>query len=192
MFDIFEQPWTLVGAAVLVLFGMLTFRCFFPEKRQWWQLLVPVFLAFAAFGVDMLVQTDREAINSVVDAAIKAVQQEDCNAIGAVIADNYSDSYHGTKKVLMDHCRRELSKPLVDRGKKTGLMIKISDSNATAILFATIIFDKNSYISQNYKSFLLVKARLSLRKQPDKRWLINRIEILELDRLPASWKDIRQ
>jgi hypothetical protein len=192
MFDIFEQPWTLVGAAVLVLFGMLTFRSFFPEKRQWWQLFVPVFLAFAAFGVDMLVQTDREAINSVVDAAIKAVQQEDCNAIGAVIADNYSDSYHGTKKVLMDHCRRELSKPLVDRGKKTGLMIKISDSNATAILFATIIFDKNSYISQNYKSFLLVKARLSLRKQPDKRWLINRIEILELDRLPASWKDIRQ
>lgn len=192
MFDIFEQPWTLIGVAVLVFFGVLTFRSFFPEKRRWWQLLVPVFLVAAAFGVDMLVQTDTEKINSVIDAAIKAVQQEDCTAIGATIADDYSDSYHGTKGILMDHCRRELSKPLVNRGKKTGLLIKISDSNATAVLFATIIFDKNSYISQNYKSFLLVKARLSLRKQPDKRWLINRIEILELDRLPASWKDIRQ
>jgi hypothetical protein len=192
MFDIFEQPWTLVGAAVLVLFGMLTFRSFFPEKRHWWQLLVPVLLVAAAFGADRLVQTDNEKIISVINAAIKAVQQEDCRAIGATIADDYSDSYHGTKRILMDHCRRELSKPLVNRGKKTGLMIKISDSNAKAILFATIIFDKNSYISQNYKSFLLVKASLSLRKQPDKRWLINRVEILELDRLPASWKDIRQ
>jgi len=191
MSDIFEQPWTLVGAAVLVLFGMLTFRSFFPEKRRWWQLLVPVFLTVAAFGMDMLVQTDTEKINSVINAAIKSVQQEDCSAIGAVIANNYSDSYHGTKKQLLDHCRRELSKPLVEKGKKTGLLIKISDPNATAILFAAIIFDKDSYISQNYKSFLQVKARLSLRKQPDKRWLISRIEILELDRQPTSWNHIR-
>jgi len=190
MFDFFEQPWTLVGAAVLVLFGMLTFRSFFPEKRRWWQLLVPVFLTVTAFGADMLVQTDLEKINSVIKVAIKAVQQKDCSAIEAVIANNYSDSYHSTKKHLLDHCRRELSKPLVDKGKKTGLLIDISDSNATAILFAVIIFDKNSYISQ-YKSFLLVKARLSLRKQPDKRWLINRIEILELDRLPTKWNSIR-
>jgi len=181
----------LVGAAVLVLFGMLTFRSFCPEKRHWWQLLVPVFLIAAAFSADLLVQTDLEKINSVIKAVVKAVQQEDCSAIEATIANNYSDSYHSTKKHFMDHCRRELSKPLVDKGKKTGLLIKISDSNATATLFAVIIFDKNSFISQNYKSFLLVKARLSLRKQPDKSWLISRIEILELDRQPTSWKGIR-
>ena len=191
MLEIFDKPWTLLGAAVLILFGMLTFRSIFPEKRHWWQLLVPVFLTVAAFGVDMLVQTDLEKINSVIKAAIKAVQQEDCSAIETAIANNYSDSYHSTKKHLLDHCRRDLSKPLVDKGKKTGLLIDISDSNATAILFAAIIFDKNSYISQNYKSFLLIKARLSLRKQPDKRWLISRIEILELDRHPTSWKGIR-
>lgn len=68
MFDIFEQPWTLVGAAVLILFGMLTFRSFCPEKRRWWQLPVPVFLTVAAFGVDMLVQTDLEKINFVIRA----------------------------------------------------------------------------------------------------------------------------
>ena len=191
MFEIFEQPWTLVGTAVLVLFGMLTFRSFFPEKRRWWQLLVPVFLTVAAFGADMLVQTDLEKINSVINTAIKGVQQEDCSAIGATIANDYSDSFHSTKKHFMDHCRRELSKPLIDKGKKTGLLIDISDSNATAILFATIIFDKNSFISQNYKSFLLVKARLSIRKQSDKRWLISRIEILELDRQPTNWNSIR-
>ena len=191
MFDIFEQPWTLTGAAVLALFGIFTFRSFCPEKRRWWQLFVPLFLAITAFCVDMLVQTDREKINSVINTAIKAVQQEDCSAIGATIDNNYSDSYHSTKRQLMDHCNRELSQSLVEKGKKTGLLIEISDSNATVILFATIHFDKNSYISQNYKSFLLVKAKLSLRKQPDKRWLISRVEILELDRQPTSWSRIR-
>jgi hypothetical protein len=190
MFDFFEQPYTLIGAAVLVLFGILTFRSFCPEKRRWWQLLIPVLIAVAAFGLDVLVQTDLEKINSVINAAINAVQQEDFRAIGATIDNNYSDSYHSTKQQLLDHCKRELSKPLVDKIKKPSRLIKISDSNATATLFAVIILDKNSYLSE-YKSFFLVNARLSLRKQPDKKWLISRIEILEIDRHPFSWKSIR-
>ena len=190
MFNFFEQPYTLIGAAVLVLFGILTFRSICPEKRRWWQLLIPVLLAVAAIGTDMFVQTDLEKINSAIKAAINAVQQEDCSAIGATIADNYSDSYHRTKQHLLDHCKRELSKPLVDKIKKPSRLIDISDSNATVNLFTVIILDKNSPLAQ-YKSFLLVKARLSLRKQPDKKWLISRIEILEIDRQPISWKSIR-
>ena len=190
MFDFFEQPYTLIGAAVLVLFGILTFRSFCPEKRRWWQLLIPAFLAVTAIGIDMLVQTDLEKINSVIKAAMNAVQQEDYRAIGATIADNYSDSYHSTKQHLLEHCKRELSKPLVDKIKKPSRLIDISDSNATVTLFTVLILDKNSYLAQ-YKSFLLVKARLSLRKQPDKKWLISRIEILEIDRQTVSWKSIR-
>ncbi|MHC4203507.1 MAG: hypothetical protein ACYSTT_02570 [Planctomycetota bacterium] len=190
MFDIFEQPWTLVGVAVLVLFGMLTFRSFCPERRRWWQLLIPVFLIAAAFSIDMFVQTDLEKINAVIEVAINAVQQEDYRAIEAVIADDYSDSNHSTKQHLLEHCRRELSKPLVDKIKKAARKIDISDSNATANLFLVIILDKNSYLAQ-YKSFLMVKSRLSLRKQPDKRWLISRIEILEIDRQPFNWSRIR-
>jgi hypothetical protein len=190
MFDFFEQPYTLIGAAILVLFGILTFRSFCPEKRRWWQLLIPVFFVVAAFGLDMLVQTDLEKINSVINAAINAVQQEDYRAIGATIDNNYSDSYHNTKQQLLDHCKRTLSKSLVDKIRKPSRLIDISDSNATATLFAMIILDKNSDLSQ-YKSFFEVKARLSFRKQPDKTWLISRIEILEIDRQPFSWKSIR-
>ena len=190
MFDFFEQPYTLIGAAILVLFGILTFRSFCPEKRRWWQLLIPALIVAAAFGVDMLVQTDLEKINSVINAAINAVQQEDYRAIGATIDNNYSDSYHRTKQQLLDHCKRTLSKSLIDKINKPNRLIDISDSNATATLFAMIILDKNSDLSQ-YKSFFEVKARLSFRKQPDKTWLISRIEILEIDRQPFSWKSIR-
>jgi len=192
MFDFFEQPYTLIGAAVLVLFGVLTFRSVFPGKRHWWQLLLPVFVAVAAFALDMLVQTDLEKINSVINTVIKAVQEEDCNIIEVIIAENYRDSYHNTKRDLMRHCRTRLSQPLVEKNKKRASpFVQLSLPNATATLFMLTTFDKNSSISVNYKSFLFSKIDLRLQKQIDKTWLINRAEILALDRQPANWNDVR-
>jgi len=191
MLNFFEQPWTLAVVAVLTLLGMLQFRSFFPDKRHWWQLLVPVLLAVTAFGLDSLVQTDLEKINVVINTSVKAVQEEDCEAIDKIISNNYSDSYHSTKYHLLAHCRRELPRFLIEKNKKTGLLIDISVPKATATLFMLTTFAQNSYISQNYKSFLQVKVKLYFQKQPDNRWLISRIEVLELDRQPANWSHIR-
>ena len=191
MFNFFEQPYTLIGAAVLVFFGMLTFRSVIPEKRRWWQLLLPLFVAAAAFGLDMLVQTDLEKINSVINTVIKAVEEEDCNAIEAIIAEEYRDSYHNTKRHLLIHCRRRLTPSLIEKNKKNASLVELSPPNAIATLFMLTTFDKNSSISVNYKSFLFSKIEFRLQKQHDKTWLINRVEILELDRQPAKWNDLR-
>jgi hypothetical protein len=191
MFDFFEQPYTLIGAAILVLFGILTFRSVVPEKRRWWQLLLPVFVAIAAFGLDMLVQTDLEKINSTIKTVIKAVEEENCNAIEAMIAENYQDSYHDTKMHLMRHCRKRLTPSLVEKNKKRRSLVELSPPNATATLFMLTTFEKNSSISVNYKSSLYSKIELRFQKQQDKTWLINRAEILELDKQPAKWNDIR-
>ncbi len=191
MFNFFEQPYTLIGAAVLVLFGMLTFRSVFPEKRRWWQMLVPVFVAGMAFGLDVLVKTDLEKIHVVISKGIKAVKEEDCNALGQILTANYSDSHHDTKEELLGHCRRVLTPALVEKHKKTGELIQITGPKATAVLFTIMTFDKSSYISQNYKSFLMTKSRLTLQKQPDGKWLISRVEVLELDRQPVNWSHIR-
>jgi len=192
MLNIFEQPYTLIGAAVLVLFGMFTFRSVFPEKRQWWQLLVPVLIAGAAFGLDVLVPTDLEKINATINKAVRAVKDEDCNAIAQVLAENYNDSFHDTKAELLAHCRGVLVPPLVQKHNKNGVLVEIASPKATVTLFTILTFDKGSYISQNYKSFLLTKSRLTLHKQPDGRWLISRIEVLELDQQPANWGQIRE
>ncbi|GAI54401.1 unnamed protein product, partial [marine sediment metagenome] len=56
MFDTFEHPWGLLTLAVVTLFILLMFRRIFPEKRHWWQWLLPAFLIAAAFGLDALVQ----------------------------------------------------------------------------------------------------------------------------------------
>lgn len=191
MSDIFEQPWTLLIAAILALLVMLMLRRIFPEKRRWWQLALPVFLAVAAFGLDWLVQTDLEKINAVINKGVKAVEEEDCLSIKAIISDNYSDSYHNTKDDLIYHCRSLLSEPLVEKNKKRALVIKESTPKATVTLTVLTHFDKESYVYQNFKSSLLTKIKLDLQKERDKRWLINRVEVLEIDRQPVSWKDIR-
>lgn len=190
MFDIFEQPWTLLTVAIIVLLVMLTVRKIFPEKRQWWQLLISAIIAVAAFGLDFLVKTDLEKINALIRTGIKAAEEEKADAIDAIISANYSDSYHNTKKDLMHYCRAMLSEPLVEKNKKHALIIEISPPTATATLTVLTKFDKESFIYQNLRT-LLTKIQLDLQKQPDKRWLINQAEILELNRQPVNWGHIR-
>jgi low affinity Fe/Cu permease len=191
MFDIFEQPWTLLGVSVIVLLIILTIRSVWPERRRWWQLLIPVAIAIVGFGLDFLIQTDLEKINALIDRGIKAVEEEDCGAIESIIADNYRDSFHNTKEDLMSHCRIQLTPGLVAKSKKNAGLVELSPPTATATVFVLITFEKDSYISREYKSFILVKAKLYLQKQPDKGWLITRAEVLEIDRQPVNWRQIR-
>jgi hypothetical protein len=190
MFDIFEQPWTLLIAAIIVLLVIWVLRCIFPEKRHWWQWLLPAFLTVAAFGFDLLIQTDLEKINVVINTGIQAVEEENPDAIEAIISDNYRDSYHNTKKDLMEHCRARLSEPLVAKNKKRPPIIEISPPKATVTLTVIIHFDKQSYVYQDIR-LMWAKVKLDLQKEQDKRWLINRAEVLELNKQQANWRDIR-
>ena len=195
MLNVFEQPWTLVGVAVVVLFGMFTFRSVFPEKRRWWQLLVPVFIGALAFGLDGIVRTDLEKIDIIIAKGIKAVKEEDVRVIESILSERYSDSYHRTKQHLLDHFKRVLSGPLVANHKETGRLVDIKGTEATVVLFTTVTFEKNSHVAQNYVSFLMTKSKLYLQKIPgpsgEGKWLIRRIEVLELNRQPANWGYIR-
>ncbi len=190
MLSVFEQPWGLLIAAIIVLLILLMVRSIFPEKRHWWQLALPAFLAVAAFGLDRLVQTDLEKINLVIDTGVKAVEQENPDAIEALISENYSDSYHKTKTALMRHCRRRLSEPVVEKNIKSIIATDIQGPNATAVFTVRIVFDKRSYIYRSYKRIILAKVKTNLQKEQGK-WLINRVELLELDMQPVDWRHVR-
>jgi hypothetical protein len=181
MFDVFEQPWTLVGAAILVLFGVLTFRSIFPEKQRRWQWLLPVLVVGLAFGLDGIVQTDLEKIDAVLDKGVTAVKEQDALAIGSILSDQYSDSFHATKQGLINHFKRVLSEPMIAGHKERGRLVDIKGSKATVVLFTTITFKKNSRIT---------KTKLTLQRQPDGRWLIGRAEVLELNKQPVNWSHI--
>ncbi len=187
MWDFFEQPWTLLGAAVLVLLGVLTFRSVWDEKRRWWQWLLPAGVALLGVGLDLAVPTDLEKINRAIKTGIKAIEAEDLGAIARLIAIDYQDSYHKSKESLLSRCRAHMTPQSVQRVRKVSSKVELTPPEAKATLVMWMTFDKNSYWAQSYKPTALVAVQFYLRKQPDKTWLVRRAEVLEVDKTPVTW-----
>ncbi len=187
MWDFFEQPWTLLGAAVIVLLVVLTVRSVWPEKRRWWQWLLPAGVAALAFGLDGAVATDFEKINGMVKAGIRAAEQEDCAAIARLLSPDYSDSHHKSKEAIINRCRSRLVPPAIEKVRKIASDIKIAAPEAVATFTLIMQFDKDSFWAQNYKPAAMVTVQFYLRKQPDKTWLVRRAEVIEVDKMPVNW-----
>ena len=187
MWNFFEQPWTLLGAAVLVLFGVLTFRSVWDDKRKPWQWFLPAGVALLAVGLDLAVTTDIEKINQMIKTGLKAVREENCAAIDPLIAADYEDSFHKSKESLMDRCRARLVPPAVQRVRKVSSKIDITPPTAKVALSIWMTFDQNSVWAQAYKQTALIAVDVYFRKQPDKSWRVSRVEVREVDKMPASW-----
>jgi hypothetical protein len=190
MSNIFEQPWTLLTGAVLCLVVIITVRQAFPEKRRTWQFAIPAIVAMAAFGFDILVQTNLEKINTLIKTGMDAVENEMPDNIGALISPDYRDSYHDSKKTLMAHTRNLLSGLKVERNKKLDLQIEISEATATAHLKVMTIFDEQSLPSHFPARFLITKLKLNLTKGSRKKWLIECAEVLEINNNRVGWTDV--
>ena len=181
----------VLGLAIVALLALQIIHIIRTYQRRRWQWFLPIVLIVAAFGLDLLVKTDLEKINTVISTIQRASEQENCNAIGALISADYSDSFHNTKDALMNHCRRLLSEPLVRRSSEIGLIREISPPKAAVTLIVIIHFDKQSRIFREYRSLVKLKIKLDLQKEQGKRWLINQAEILEANQHPVSWRDVR-
>jgi hypothetical protein len=194
MYNVFEKPWALLFTAVIVLLVMLMVRRKNRDSSRRQELSLFFFLAATAFGLDLLVKTDTEKINAVIHTAVKAVENEEPDAIEPIISANYRDSYHNTKKALMHHCKATLSPPLVEKNITRILAIEIPPpkTTATATFTVRIVFDKQSYVYQSFRRIMLAKLKLHLQKQNDKSWLIDRAELLEIDTQPVKWENVKQ
>jgi hypothetical protein len=191
MFNIFEQPWLLLIAAVIALIAVFAVRTFMPPKRRLWLWLIPLALVLAAFAFDLLVSTDHEQIKHVISAAVQAVEEENPDVIDRLISESYSDSIHPTKRDLMFYCKRKFSEPLVEKNILGIPEIELQQPHAGAIFTVRVLFDQNSYIYQNFGRIILVKVGIELQKEPDNTWRITKIEPLEIDMRPVNWQTIR-
>ncbi|HNS22894.1 MAG TPA: hypothetical protein PKH24_20515 [Sedimentisphaerales bacterium] len=188
MWDVFEQPWTLLGAAVIVLLIVFTVRAVLPEKRRLWLWLFPLGVGGLAVGLDALVATDLEKINELVKTGVRAVEQEDCAAIARLLSEDYADSYHKDKQAAVSHCRSRLVPPAIDKITKIGEEVKITSPEGVATFTVIVRFDKSSVWAQSYKPSAMVKLQFHLRKQRDGTWRVRRAEILEVDKMAVtSW-----
>lgn len=187
MWDVFEQPWTLLGAAVIVFLIVQTIRSVWPEKNRWWQLLLPVLVAALGIGLDLAVATDHEKINAIVKAGIRAAEAEDCTALARLIASDYEDSYHKSKAELIGHCRSRLEPPSIEKVRKIASDVQVTPPEAVATFTIMVQFHKDSYWAKAYKPSALVVLEFRLHKQPDGSWLVYRAEVKEVDKMPVNW-----
>ncbi len=190
MTNIFEQPWTLLTGAAFCLVVIITIRQAFPEKCRAWQFAIPVIVAIAAFGFDILIQTNLEKINTLIKTGMNAVENETPDMIGKIISPNYGDSYHESKRMLMTHCRNLLSGLKVEKNKKLDLQIEMSQATATVYLKVMTIFDEEGLPNHFPARFLITKLRLNLTKGRRKKWLVERAEVIEINNNRVGWKDL--
>lgn len=177
-------------AAAAALFIFLIISEIRIDKRYWWQWFIPILIAFAGFGLDRLVETDIEKIKTLLKTASKAIESEDCSALSELIAPNYRDSYHNSKRELMNYCNSIMSQPLITDNTKLHQRIREDSPKATVTLTTRMYFEKQSFAYQ-YRPSILIKMKFDLQKQPDKNWLINCAEILQIDMQSVNWNYVK-
>lgn len=190
MYNIFEKPWMLLIAAVVVLIIIYVIRAFKPEKIKRWHLFIPLIIAVTAVAADFFFQTDRENINSIIKSCIKASKIEDADTIDTFLASDYHDSQHLSKQEIMIYCRAIFSEPAVERFVRLNQSIELSSSKAKVLLKGFLFFDKESRFYKELKPAIAVKLELGLKKYLNKKWQINRVEILEIDNQTIDWDNL--
>lgn len=195
LFNISERLATVIQVILALAIAALLISAIahvvFTDKRHLRHWLAPIALAALAVGLDFIVKTDLEKINTVINTTLKAVEQENPDAIEKIIVQDYRDSYHNNKAALMAHCRRFLREPLVKKNKTWPPKIEIQSPNATVTLKVTTHFEPRSRYYREFTTFVVSKVELYLQKQPDKKWLISRAEVREVNNQPVHWSDIR-
>jgi hypothetical protein len=190
MYNIFEKPWMLLIVAVVVLIIFYIIRAFKPEKIKRWHFFIPLIIAISAFAADFFFQTDQENINSIIKSCIKASKNEDADTIDIFLASDYHDSQHLSKQEIMIFCRAIFSEPAVERFVKLNQSIELSSPRAKVLLKGFLFFDKESRFYKELKPAMAVKLELGFKEYLNKKWQINRVEILEIDNQTIDWDNL--
>ena len=188
MWNVFDQPWTLIAVVGVAFLAIMTYRAFQPDRARPWQLAVPVLLVAAAFGLDWLVTTDSEKIRTLITTAEKAGQARDLAGLERLVAEDYRDSFHKDKRQLIDHARAALSGSPLKAVKEISFdPASLEPPRALVGLIVVATFQENSLVAGAYKPVMIVKLDFQLAKQPDRQWLIQSIELVEVDKQPVAW-----
>ena len=189
MFQIFDHPWGIVTIACIIFLVTVLIPAL---RSRWWLWVTGPVLISAAFGLDHFVVTEREEIADFLETASKAVEAADCDSLGRLIADDYTDSYHLNKNIVMRFCKGALSRSLVNRAISSIVSAEIGGEGSAKVLFTSrIVFDPRSMFAQQYKSVALFEFEANLRKTPADDWLFERVELLRMDTRPVSWRNLR-
>ncbi len=84
-----------------------------------------------------------------------------------------------------------IARRMIKAVKKGVRLIDLSQSSATANVFIQMIFDKNSYIAENYKPSVQIGIDVTFEKRAGSGWLIRCAELRSIDGQSLRWSDAR-
>ncbi|MDD5459391.1 MAG: hypothetical protein PHF37_08375 [Phycisphaerae bacterium] len=189
MFNVFESPWAIIIAAIIVQIILWIAAGFMSSQKRWLVWVAPALIIAAAFALDYFVKTDNEQINSAVAGIVKAGENENCPAIANFLSTDYRDSFHASKESFMQNCNKWLNEPFIEKAVKRQVSLEHDSSSASAVYTVRVLFDKDSFVARDYHQVIFSKIRFELKKQSEK-WSISQIELLEIDMQPAEWNKI--
>ncbi|ARN57321.1 hypothetical protein [Sedimentisphaera salicampi] len=171
----YESPWILIIVSAAVFVAVSLFRMFMPEKKAWHQLLIPVVIFASAFIVDLSVETDREAISSVISDTKEAVVTRDIELLKSVVSKDYRDPRNGTYNGLISVFERFFKSPFLRDLDLRGVEITHGKSKGSVSAAAFCKFDPQSEYS-SYAGVVIVEGKANLEKQGG-QWKIVNVDI---------------
>lgn len=189
MLNIFETFWPLLVTAIVLWLVITMIRISLPDKRRWWQLLLPVIVAAAAFGCDLLVKTDPEKIDAAIKTLITATVDRDIEQIAGAVSPDYSGKIYRSKAGLMAFCRRMLSQPLARKISIRNKQDVINSPDATVTLRVIVrLHEQNIYMPAT--SLVSAKVNIHFKKTSEKDWLVTSADLISVGNQPVNWNDL--
>ncbi|MBN2020750.1 MAG: hypothetical protein JW749_11070 [Sedimentisphaerales bacterium] len=186
MMNIYEQPWLLLIVAGVVLLGMTVFK---PKGGKWRLLAVTAVIVLAAFGMDYFVKTDTEKIKAAIHQIAEAAQNEDVEAIGRLIANDYRDSLNDSKQELLTRLNFRLDEPIIEKNVPRIISLEVNSPGAKAVFTIRVVFDPQGPV-YDFQKQMIFKLDADLVKQ-NNAWYFSKIELVELDMNPMDWGHIQ-
>jgi len=187
--SVFESPWLLLTvAAILLAAASIAWR-----TRPEWGLrsfLLPAVAVGAAFGLDVLVQTDSEQIHSLLNFCRRAVLEGNVRQIAPCIASTYADPVHRNKEDLLNAAESILRGAALEKVVERGHTLRIhGDTAQSQVRFRVHLSPQRSaYAAAG--SLMFVVLEIHYQRQPNQRWQIQKVLLVSVNDSPINWHDV--
>ena len=120
------------------------------------------------------------------DTIVKATQEERADDIVRFISPGYSDSFHHSRESFAVFCRQIFSQPQIEKNWVADQQLELAKTRASVWITAVTRLDERNQWATGI-SVIKTAWRLDFSKQPDKSWLIDTIEFIELNDQKVDW-----
>ena len=187
MWNIFENSWLLLTLAGITLVAASLVR---QEKPEWGYkpMLIPLFLAILAFGLDTAFTTDYEAVSGIVPACKRAAVEADPDGVMKFISPNYTDKNHRDKAAFNRRVRSTITGSSIKKIRTQSHIVSIEGTKAQSELKVVVHLNDDSQYAA-YGTFFLVEIKFEYEKIAE-NWYIRRMDLTSVNNQSMNWIDV--